>query len=323
MKEISVIIPNYNSGKYIKKCIEALLQQEYPVNEIIIIDDCSSDESKDIIQEYKNNNDKIIFIKNKENKGVSFSRNIGIEAAKSEYIMFCDADDWYEKDATRKMINCLNEYGADFIIAGYYITYNYDKKIEIKYDELFKNNVISKEECISCLPITSSAKLIKKSIFLNNNIKYPEGIKNCEELAVIPIVAFNSEKVVYLNECIYNYYQKENSASNKMIKDLSFYDITYEKFCKNLPNKYKEAINIRMVEHLLYSKTFSLIKAKFNKKEIVASIRKCKEYLSGQNFNKILKSFPIRKRIFLLFALAEIIFPLKLYVKLQLKILKN
>lgn len=320
MKTIGVIVPNYNSGIYIKKCLDSLLEQEYKVNEIIVVDDCSTDESTKIVKEYTEKNDNIILLENGKNMGVSYSRNRGIENAKSEYIMFCDSDDWYEKQATKRMMEKVEKDSADFILAGYYITYKDGRKIEVKYNNLNKIE-IDKETAISYLPITSSSKLIKKSILEEHNIKYPEGIKNCEELPVIPVAGFYAKKVVYIDECLYNYFQRENSASNHELQDLSFYDITYEKFKSNLPNEYKNSINIRMVEHLLYSKTYSLIKEKHLRKEIIENINKCKRDLGGQDINSILMQFPIRKKIFIKCALAKLIFPLKLYVALQQKMI--
>ena len=322
MKTIGVIVPNYNSGTYIKKCLDSLLEQEYKVNEIIVVDDCSTDESKKIVKEYTEKNDNIILLENEKNMGVSYSRNRGIENANSEYIMFCDSDDWYEKQATKRMMEKVEKDSADFVLAGYYITYKDGRKIEVKYNNLNKIE-IDKETTISYLPITSSSKLIKKSILVEHNIKYPEGIKNCEELPVIPVAGFYAKKVVYIDECLYNYFQRENSASNHKLKDLSFYDITYEKFKSNLPKKYKNSINIRMVEHLLYSKTYSLIKEKHLKKEIIENINKCKRDLGGQDINSILMQFPIRKRIFVKCALAKLIFPLKLYVAIQQKMIEK
>ena len=267
MKTIGVIIPNYNSGIYIKRCLDSLLEQEYRVNEIIVVDDCSTDESTKIVKEYTKKYNNIILLENEKNMGVSYSRNRGIENTKSEYIMFCDSDDWYEKQATKKMMEKVED-GADFVFVGYYITYKDGRKIEAKYNT-FNNIEITKETCISYLPITSWAKLIKKSILVEHNIKYPVGIKNCEELPVIPVAGFYAQKIVYIDECLYNYFQRENSASNHRLEDLSFYDITYEKFKNQLPQEYKKSINIRMVEHLLYSKTYSLIKEKHLKKEII------------------------------------------------------
>ena len=322
MKTIGVIVPNYNSGIYINKCFDSLLEQEYKVNEIIVVDDCSTDESTKIVKEYTEKNDNIILLENGKNMGVSYSRNRGIENAKSEYIMFCDSDDWYEKQATKRMMEKVEKDSADFVLAGYYITYKDGRKIEVKYNNLNKIE-IDKETAISYLPITSSSKLIKKSILEEHNIKYPEGIKNCEELPVIPVAGFYAKKVVYIDECLYNYFQRENSASNHELQDLSFYDITYEKFKSNLPKEYKNSINIRMIEHLLYSKTYSLIKEKHLKKEIIENINKCKRDLGGQDINSILMQFPIRKRIFVKCALAKLIFPLKLYVELQQKMIEK
>ena len=317
MKTIGVIIPNYNSGTYIRKCLDSLLEQEYKVNEIIVVDDCSTDDSPKIVKEYMKRNNNIILLENEKNMGVSYSRNRGIENTKSEYIMFCDSDDWYEKQATKKMMEEIED-GADFVFAGYYITYKDGRKIEVKYNT-FNNIEITKEICISYLPITSSSKLIKKSILVEQ--KYPVGIKNCEELPVIPVTGFYAQKIVYIDECLYNYFQRENSASNHKLEDLSFYDITYEKFKNYLPQEYKESINIRMVEHLLYSKTYSLIKEKHLKKEIIENINKCKKDLDGQDIKSILVRFPIRKRIFIKCALTKLIFPLKLYVALQQKMI--
>lgn len=323
MKQVSVIIPNYNSEKYIQRCLDALLNQEYKVDEIIVVDDCSTDKSKEIIKQYTEKYDNIFLAENEVNRGVAFSRNRGIELAKSEYIMFCDPDDWYENYAVKKLTDYQKEYDADYVVAGYYITNDNEKKVEIKYNELFHNSIVDKDTCIAYMPITSSAKLIKKSIFTEHNLKYPEGIKNCEELPVIPVAAYWAEKVVYIDQCIYNYYQRENSASNSKLEDLSFYDITYNEFCKNIIDGNKEAILQRMVEHLLYSKTYSLVKNNYSNKEIIENIEKCKINLKGQNIKTILKRFPLRKKIFLRCALMKIIFPLKLYIKLQEGLLKE
>ena len=317
--KLSIIVPVYNVELYIRKCLDSLLEQEYKVNEIIVVDDCSTDDSPKIVKEYMKRNNNIILLENEKNMGVSYSRNRGIENTKSEYIMFCDSDDWYEKQATKKMMEEIED-GADFVFAGYYITYKDGRKIEVKYNT-FNNIEITKEICISYLPITSSSKLIKKSILVEHNIKYPVGIKNCEELPVIPVTGFYAQKIVYIDECLYNYFQRENSASNHKLEDLSFYDITYEKFKNYLPQEYKESINIRMVEHLLYSKTYSLIKEKHLKKEIIENINKCKKDLDGQDIKSILVRFPIRKRIFIKCALTKLIFPLKLYVALQQKMI--
>lgn len=321
MKEISAIIPNYNSGKYIDKCLKALINQEYEVREIIVIDDCSTDESVEIVKEYVKKNKKIKLSINEKNMGVSYSRNKGISMATSEYLMFCDGDDWYELDATKKMVQALEEYNADYIVACYNIAKSENEKIAILYDSYFQEGEISKKECIAFLPITSSAKLIKKSIITENGLQYPEGIKNCEELPIIPIAAMLASKVVYIRQAVYNYYQREKSASNRKIDNLDFFDITYQLFKEKILPEYEIELLQRMAEHLMYGKTLTLIKNKANKKEITTHLNKCIKELEGSKIKNIIGKFPIRKKLFLYFARYKIIFPLRMYVKLQEKIL--
>lgn len=323
MKQISVIVPNYNSSTYITRCLDALINQDYKVSEIIVVDDCSTDESITIIEEYVKKYNNIVLHKNDKNKGVSYSRNRGIEIAKSEYIMFCDGDDWYEKDATKKLMDVVEKENADYVVAGYYITYNNEKKIPIKYADFLNEGIVDKATCVAYMPITSSAKLIKKDILVKHNLEYPEGIRNCEELPVIPTAAFWANKVIYINECIYNYYQRENSASNKKISDLSFFDIVYEKFKQNIPAGYEKQVIQRMAEHLLYSKTLVLLKNGMPRKEIIKHIEICKNELNGQDIKLVLRKFPIRKRLFLQCALRKFILPLRLYAILQQKVLKG
>ncbi len=92
---LTVIIPNYNNEKYIGKCIKSVLSQSLLPDEIIIVDDCSTDSSKQIIKEFAENNARIKPFFLEENGGVSHARNYGIKRSEGEYITFLDADDYY------------------------------------------------------------------------------------------------------------------------------------------------------------------------------------------------------------------------------------
>lgn len=92
---LSVIIPNYNKGKYLTKCVGSVLKQTLMPDEIIVVDDCSTDESRFIIEELCKNNSLIHPVFFEENKGVSTARNTGLKYAQSQYITFLDADDFY------------------------------------------------------------------------------------------------------------------------------------------------------------------------------------------------------------------------------------
>lgn len=102
---VSVIIPVYNSAIYIEQAIESVLVQSVPF-ELIIIDDCSTDSIDDVIDKYKSDS-RITFIRNENNHGVARSRNIGVTAAKGDYIAYLDADDWWMPDKLEKQLKVM------------------------------------------------------------------------------------------------------------------------------------------------------------------------------------------------------------------------
>ena len=119
MPKISVIVPVYNTEKYIGRCIESILNQSYKELEVIVINDGSSDGSAEIIRKYAENDSRIIFIDNK-NYGVSESRNIGIRNAKGEYIQFVDSDDFIDENMLKDTLKLLEEHNVDMVITGLY-----------------------------------------------------------------------------------------------------------------------------------------------------------------------------------------------------------
>lgn len=299
MDKVSIIVPNYNSEEYISDCIDSLINQTYKNIEVLIVDDCSTDNSVEIVKKYVKNNSNVILIKSKQNKGVSNARNEGIKKASGKYIMFSDSDDWYEKDAVEKLINAAKTKNADFVVSNYYINKN-NKKIKVDISSYFSKEIITKEEIISYMTLTSCSKLIEKDLFIKNNIKYPEGIKRCEELPVIPVLAYCSKNSVFIDDALYNYRQRKGSASNKIEKDLSYFDITFNKFIEFVDqNKYSEEIEFRAIEHFLYSKTLVMIKSKYSNMDIKKHINQFKKQYPTFMNNKYLKMFSLPKRIFI------------------------
>ena len=114
MLKITVIIPMYNVEKYIKRCINSIINQKYNNIEIILIDDGSTDNSYNIAHNYEINDPRIKVIK-KENEGVSSSRNIGIQIATGDYITFIDADDYIKKNTFYKINNIIKKQKCDII----------------------------------------------------------------------------------------------------------------------------------------------------------------------------------------------------------------
>ena len=114
--KVSVIIPVYNSEKYIARCLDSVIEQTYKNIEIIIINDGSKDKSKEILDEYEKKYPNIIRHIEQENKGVAKTRNYGIKIANGNYITFIDNDDYIDKDYIETFVNVLKENEYDIVM---------------------------------------------------------------------------------------------------------------------------------------------------------------------------------------------------------------
>ena len=126
--KISIIIPAYNCEKTISRCIDSILRQTYRDYEIIIINDGSTDNTKDICGKYKSSNIKLI---NRINEGPSKARNIGIKEARGDFIVFVDSDDYLDENMLYCMIKCIKENKTDIAVCGYNIIRDGRTKIKL------------------------------------------------------------------------------------------------------------------------------------------------------------------------------------------------
>jgi len=121
--KISIIVPIYNSEKYLRKCINSLLCQSYSNLEIILVNDGSKDKSGEICEEYALLDSRIKVI-HTENCGQASARNTGLTVAKGEYIGFVDSDDWVDNDMYETLINMIGKYDADIAECGFRLVYD-------------------------------------------------------------------------------------------------------------------------------------------------------------------------------------------------------
>ena len=264
--DVTIIIPVYNAEKYLRDCLDSLINQDYNQEkyEIILVNDCSSDNSVKIIKEYQKKYSNVVLFDLKKKAGVSNARNVGIKNATGEYLMFCDADDVYEKDSISSYMRVVKEENSDYVVSNHYVSIN-NKLIPIDDTSSFTSNKPTKNEIIAYLPISSWAKLIKKSLFLDNAIEYPLGIKRYEELNVIPKLAYLAKKPVIIKDYLYHYVQIKTSASNRnktidleSLRCMKQGVIDFEKsFDKN---KYKDEIEFRVIDQYIYG--FMLVELK-------------------------------------------------------------
>lgn len=237
---ITVIIPFYNSEKYIKKCLTSVLNQTYKDLEIILVNDGSKDNSRNICKEMMKNDSRIKLL-DKENGGVSSARNIGIKKATGDFITFVDSDDELEIDLYEKMVKSINE-EVDIICCGlkrcdsngnllYILDMSYGKQDFTPF-EAMKACLQGKE-----IGFNVYTKLFRKKLFYENGeIKFPEG-RLMEEAAVLPYLFKKSRMIRHCGYTGYKYYIRENSYTTKTLSEECFY--VYETINNYKKNLYK------------------------------------------------------------------------------------
>ena len=215
--DVSVILPVYNVEKYIRRCLDSLVNQDCSCSyEIIIINDGSQDGSAEIIGEFEQSYDFIRAI-SQENAGVSAARNRGISEAKGKYIALVDSDDFVEPGYISTMYELAEKYDADIVQCRYR---NFFEKSQSSMNILLshRKGVSDGEKALGNLitDITVRSypwnKLYKRSIFVDNNIAYPVN-RRFEDLITTPVLFSHAKKVAFTREVLYNYSHRSDSMT--------------------------------------------------------------------------------------------------------------
>jgi len=215
MPKISVIIPVYNTEKYLKKCLDSVINQTYQDFEIIIVNDGSTDNSDKIIKEYTCKNPEKIKSYKKENGGLSSARNYGLSKATGEYISFIDSDDYIDHNLFNKLKGEM-EKNTDLIkfkLTTVDINYKEISKIdgpvfEGKDGEEAFNLLVFKDELME----PACIYLYKKSLLVENNFKFSEN-KYHEDFGLTPIILLCAKTVASINFFGYFYVQSNNTIT--------------------------------------------------------------------------------------------------------------
>lgn len=171
---ISVIVPIYNSGKYLKKCVDSILHQTYTQIEIILVDDGSTDDSYAICKELEKKDNRIVVLQ-KKNGGLSDARNAGLQVAKGEYITFIDSDDYIHPDMLKVLYNELRKYDADFATCMLVRVGEDDTNIEYTMDD-YSIGIYNRDEALlrihEDVNVTACGKLFKNCLFENTQFEF-------------------------------------------------------------------------------------------------------------------------------------------------------
>lgn len=263
MSGVSILMPVYNGENYIEDTVEQIINQTYDNWELIIVNDGSTDKTKSICEKLKQRDSRIKVI-NKENTGVSHTRNIALTNANEEYIAFVDSDDYIDEKYLEILINTLKENNADISICGFVerkISNSLkDDKLRTYYPKKYlhinemKDLIMDFGNSELLNPLWN--KLYKKSIIKKHNLKFKDNIKTGEDLIFNLEYFTHINKLSFTRECLYYYIRRNNNSityqyvENMYEKGLEIHS-SLEEFLKNMNFYTEENKSILYGNHLI------------------------------------------------------------------------
>lgn len=214
-KKISVIVAVYNTEKYLDRCIESLLNQTYKNMELVIVEDCSTDSSRKLLKKYKENKNIKVFY-NRENRGLSYSRNYGLKKSTGDFIGYIDSDDYVEPDYYEKLMSSIKDNKSDIAICDI-------KLVDEQTNKIQRCKCYTNDFDVCSVVNNSFAASACNKLFKRKNIeKYPfaEGKVN-EDIAVVIPTVIQAKKISYADTC-YFYVQRGGSIQNSKFSDKRF-----------------------------------------------------------------------------------------------------
>ncbi len=229
--DISIIVPVYNTEKYLKKCIDSLLNQTKKEIEVILINDGSNDNSEKIIKSYNDN--RIKYFKNK-NQGIGKTRNFGINKAVGKYLMFIDSDDYIREDCCEKMYENAIKNKSSIVVSNYYKDID-GKLLEISIGNFNSSSMKENPDLLLIINPGPCNKLYKRELIVNNSIKFDEEHKYEDSPFVVDALLY-ADRISKCNSYLSYYCIHKNSETTT--RDDKVFDFLY--IIEDLRNKMKK-----------------------------------------------------------------------------------
>ncbi|WP_289090796.1 glycosyltransferase family 2 protein [uncultured Bacteroides sp.] len=227
MVKVSIVIPIYNVEKYIEKCVRSLMEQTFEDIEYIFVNDASLDNSisilERVISEYPDRKSSCIIINHLCNRGLTAARNTGLFAAKGEYILHFDSDDWAEKTMISDMYKVAVKNDSDIVSCNFRIIYD-DRMVDYSTVDFTEDRVDSIRKYISLDWNVIWNLLVKRSIYIENNIQSLENYSFCEDFNLSVKLMLNAKKIVRLNKVLYNYNKMNLMSITRNLNEKSIID---------------------------------------------------------------------------------------------------
>ena len=278
MEKVSIIIPIYNIEDYIKDCLESVINQTYKNLEIICVDDCGTDSSMKIVEDYAKNDNRIKIVKQRENRGQGEARNLGIvNSATGKYIYFIDSDDFIGTNYIKELVDIAESENVDLVcninILKFYSKDNIKNKfIKNKNDFILNKKLDWDESFMKKLPISAWCKLYKTDIIKEHEIYFADNKLKFEDFYFWYILKTRIKSIYIIFGSTYFYRQRINSTMslNKYRKNDCFDSI----HIINLIYLYYKNNGLLGKHAVPFSWLNKYFKKINNKKEFFATIKK-------------------------------------------------
>lgn len=230
-KKISIIIPVFNTEKYIKRCIESVLRQTYQNIEVICVDDGSTDTSGIILDKLAQMDERL-FVIHKKNEGVTEARNLALEHASGEYIGFVDSDDYLEETMYEELLNGVGENDVDIVTCGYYMAYDSYVRKAVNYKPVPEGIqkiedfliYIYERDVYKGVAGYLWTRLFKRDLIKDHEgrllISFKKEFLGADDVAFIADVNMKCKTIIYIDKPLYYYYQREGSIVHDEKKQL-------------------------------------------------------------------------------------------------------
>lgn len=288
---VSAIMPVYNSEEYLEKTLDSLVNQTLREIEIICVNDASTDNSLEIINEYKKKDKRIKVINNQINMGAAVSRNTGLENASGKYVIFLDADDFFYPHMCKQSFETAENFKSDIVIFGYetYEADSYNENVPFFKIKKFKNKEITEQsqkvDLLYYVNLAPWNKLVNREMLIRNNIKFQD-IPNANDVYFSVTAMLSADKIMVLEDVLLKYYlgNKGSLTSDKKRRKnhiVEAYEEVYRFVDKNGYSNKNKAMVVNYVITELLNQIFSKVYDETVKEDVYNSLRNSEELVNA------------------------------------------
>ena len=297
MRKITIVIPCYNASVYIDRCIKALEKQNFKDFKVIFIDDFSTDNTIDILSSFKGiTTFHFEVLCNNSNCGPAYSRNRGILKADSDFITFCDCDDWYESDFLEKLYQLLLNTNSDIAFCGYKVV---DENGNLQMRALTdKSGTLSRTEIFG-LDVDSLCMMMVKTSIMKDTLL--PNLRNGEDVATVSLLIGKAKGYAVTSDCLYNYFRRQGSASQKPCMKVVDSLVASFDYTKNyFPPEDRHELEYLGVKNMLYGALITLFSFGYDTKKAENILSQFEHEFPKWYLNPFIPNLSLYKRFVLL-----------------------